>query len=365
MKLSRLVLGTTIAVSLLASAGTMAAAAAPLATPPANCQGSFNPYSYTRAALSACSIPTYPESTSSLSGGGALYSYTGPNGLYSQTIMPPAGFDPTTATAAQLAEYAYPPRPADPQGMALWDEIVSIPRTTPEPFMPVMSGFSAALTNSHWSGYLTAGGGFTYAEDGYVEPTYNNTVCPNSASVTWAGLGGGPNAAAGSLLVQTGTAHSSGSTHIGLSNHQPWWEVAIQGSASYAQPFTNSADANAGDTMVAVADTQSDSGSVVFDVYDITTSQTWQAIEPLNGRTPNPATAEIITERPDVNNAGYPDLSDFGNVINFATLAAQNGLANYLYLDSPTAINMTSGGTTLATPGAIVTGYADTWDNCS
>jgi hypothetical protein len=364
LKSRRVMIAAFAAVTVLVCAG--GADAAPLSTPPANCQGSFNPYSYTRAALSACSIPTYPASLSSLPGGGVLYSYTGPNGLYSETIMPPAGFDPTTATAAQLAEYAYPPRPASAQAMPLWDEMVSIPRTTPEPFMPVVSGFSAALTNNHWSGYITAGGGFTYAEDEYVEPTYNETVCPNSAAVQWAGLGGGPNSVNGSVLVQTGTAHSSGSTHIGLANHQPWWEIPIKGASSSAEPFGNSADANNGDLMVAVADTQSDSGSVVFDVYDFTTSETWQAIEPLNGRTPNPATAEIITERPELSNNTYPALSDFTSVINFATLAAQDGLADYLYLDSPTAITMNNGGDTLATPGALVVGYADTWGpNCS
>ncbi|MGH9077306.1 MAG: hypothetical protein ACRDY0_07620 [Acidimicrobiales bacterium] len=35
--------------------------------------------------------------------------------------LPPAGFDPLTASPAQLLEYAIPPRPSGQAALATWD----------------------------------------------------------------------------------------------------------------------------------------------------------------------------------------------------------------------------------------------------
>jgi hypothetical protein len=278
--------------------------------------------------------------------------------------------EPSSASAGQLAEYGYPPRPANPLEESNWEQMVSIPRTTPEPFMPDVSGFSAATVgsgpNSHWSGFITTSGNFTYSEADYTEPTFNNSNCNASAEVTWAGIGGGPNATKGSALFQDGTSHSN-KLNTGFANHQPWWEIVIVGQSSSAQQFANGAVASAGDVVTAVTDTQSSPGYVGFSVYDFSSGQQWNATVPRNGRTPNPATAEMIAERPLVNGS-FPALSDFQTLHFNSNEVAQNGLEqSFSNFDNDSIFMTGSGGKTLATPGALngSGGFDDTWNHCS
>lgn len=353
---------TVIALGLASAVSTASAEATP------DCQGSFNPYDYTREELAECDIPTYPATVTELPGGGQLYSYYEPDGeLFSKTSVPPEGFDPTSATEDQLAEYGYPPRPTDPTEEAEWEQAVSIPRSTPEPFMPDVTGFSASLSNSHWSGNITTGGGFTYAEADYTEPSFDNTVCNASAEVTWAGIGGGPNATSGSALFQDGTAHSN-KLNIGFSNHQPWWEIAFQNKSSSAHQFANGATASAGDAVTAITDTQSQPGYVSFSVFDYTKGQTWQATVARNGATPNPATAEMIAERPSVSGS-FPALSDFGSLFFNSDEVAKSGIEQYLSNFSTEPIFMIGeSGKTLGYPGFVqpsIGQFNIGWQHCS
>jgi hypothetical protein len=354
----RRIIKTLIAtIALVLSMGGASAVAdsnAPSSTPPANCQSSFNPYDYTAEALEACGIPAYRATVTTLPSGGQRYSYYQPDGiLYAETTMPPEGFDPRTASDRELAEYGYPPRPIAPLApqQEEWERMVSIPRTTPEPFMVKVDSFSASLESSDWSGRITDKGGFTYAESDYTEPSFDNSVCGESAEVTWAGIGGGPNASKGSYLFQTGTAHSN-NLDIGFANHQPWWEIASGEGGSKAQPFASKAVASAGDTLVAITDTQSDPGKVSFSVIDYTSSQTWQTTVALKGRTASPATAEMIAERPKVNES-YPALSKFGSLVLDSNKAAQEGFALYLNEFPNEGIFMINGASELANPTSL------------
>jgi hypothetical protein len=103
-----------------------------------------------------------------------------------------------------------------------------------------------------------------------------------------------------------------------------WWEIASGTGGGEAKPFANKAVASAGDTVVAITDTQSDPGNVSFSVLDYTSSQSWQTTVPLKGRTANPATAEMIAERPKVSGS-YPALSKFGRLVLNSNKAAQEG----------------------------------------
>jgi Peptidase A4 family len=111
--------------------------------------------------------------------------------------------------------------------------------------------------------------------------------------------------------------------------------------------------AHAGDDIVAVTDTQSNPGSVGFNVYDLTTSATWGTSRSLNGQSASPATAEVIAERPSVNGSPTP-LSNFGTLSVPFAAAAQGGIAQNLGNYATTQINMTanglSGDKALATP---------------
>jgi len=358
----------TMALGLGLGAAGAWAEAQPSSTPPSECHGSYNPYNYTRSALEACGIPTYPATVTALPDGGQLYSYYRPDGaLYAKTTTPPEGFDPSSASDEELAEYGYPPRPSSPLSpqQKEWERMVSISRTKPEPFMVDVPSFSASLTNSHWSGHITTKGGFTYAEADYIEPSYDNSVCGSSAEVTWAGIGGGPGATESSYLFQTGTAHSN-NLNIGFANHQPWWEIASGTGGGEAKPFANKAVASAGDTVVAITDTQSEPGSVSFSVIDYTSSQSWQTTVPLKGRSANPATAEMIAERPKVGGS-FPNLSKFGTLVFESNKAAQEGFALYLNEFSNEGIFMFNGASELASPTSLGAQglFEVTWKHCS
>lgn len=346
---------------------------APISTAPSQCHGSFNPYEYTRAALAECGIPTYPATVTALPGGGELYSYYEPNGsLFAKTAVPPAGFDPATADASQLAEYGYSPRPADTTDLAEWERMVSVPRSLPESFMPDLGGFSfsASEASSNWSGYITKEGSFTNAEADYTEPSFNNSVCGESAEVTWAGLGGGPKATEGSALFQDGTAHSN-NLSIGLSNHQPWWEIAT-GKTGTAQAFPQSGTAAPGDFITAITNDESEPGYVSFSVVDYTSGKTWQDTVARKGATPKPATAEMIAERPEIKGKLVPHLSDFSTLSFESDEADQETVAKSLSSFSTELLYITSNGKAgerwLAYPSESLNqygGFTDTWYNCS
>jgi hypothetical protein len=366
--ISAAVLGLNVAAVNVAWADTT-----PSSSPPSECHGSFSAYEYTRAALEECGIATYPATVTTLRGGGHLYSYYAPDGsLFAKTALPPTGFDPMGADAAQLAEYGYPPRPAGAAEMAGWERLVSVPRSTPEPFMPNLAGFgfSASRASSNWSGYITKEGGFTYSEADYTEPSFNNSVCGESAAVTWAGIGGGPNATEGSALFQDGTAHSNNYS-IGFSNHQPWWEIAT-GESSTAQAFPQGGTAAPGDSMTAIANDESEPGYVSFTVVDYTSNKTWQDIVARKGATPKPATAEMIAERPKINKKLAPHLSDFGTLYFNSDEADQETIEHWLTSFSTEFLYMTAGGKAgerwLAYPSEELGqygGFTDTWYNCS
>ena len=189
----------------------------------------------------------------------------------------------------------------------------------------------------------------SYSEADFTEPTYTTSSCSNDADITWAGIGGGPNAVNGSSLLQTGTTHGTN-----LSNHQPFWENFP---TTTGQPFPQSGSASPGNAITGVVDTQAQPGSVVFSVYDETTGQSWTTTKKLSSK-PNPATAEMITERPKMGKT-YPELSNFGTLGFVSDEAAQGGLEHGLNTFSTQAINMTQDGSSsalsLTTPGALDT----------
>jgi hypothetical protein len=85
----------------------------------APCGQSYDPYDYTRSALSACGVPTVPLTrTQPLLGGGKAYIYEIDSNFSFAIPIPPPGFDIANATAAQLTEYDLPSRPSDPDQLA-------------------------------------------------------------------------------------------------------------------------------------------------------------------------------------------------------------------------------------------------------
>jgi len=188
--------------------GVSATPAFAMSAATAPCNSSFNPYDYTQAAVRACGLPTFSlSSVTPLADGGSSYHYD-IYGSQASVLVPPAGFNPLTATSAQLNEYGFPPRPTDPSALQQWQaEFRNYSgAANPPPFLagsnittqtgPVLGSdpiTAGTTTSSNWSGYVILGssGTFTHAETTFVEPdkTYP-TVCATHAEVTWAGIGG-------------------------------------------------------------------------------------------------------------------------------------------------------------------------------
>jgi Peptidase A4 family len=196
------------------------------------CLQSFNPYRAARSFLRSCGDGVYPvRAVRKLSGGGAAYSYK-VAGLTTVREVPPAGFSPLTASAAKLAEYGYPARPAG--GRALRDWITLMRRARPSPAAPYLVTDKALeklprphsatqpvnADNPIWAGNMAISHTYTNVYGYWLEPNIYSTQCtsPTIAESTWVGLGGWNSG----ILAQDGTAVGEGSSGVGA--HEAWYE---------------------------------------------------------------------------------------------------------------------------------------------
>jgi hypothetical protein len=110
-----------------------------------------------------------------LTGGGSRYDYSVDGSAVHAPVAPP-GFDPLTATDAQLDEYGLPPRPKDLASLDGWtQQMTDLHMVTPPPFLVELPNVRAdTVYSSNWSGYMVTGpaAAFTHAEVWYVEPTF-------------------------------------------------------------------------------------------------------------------------------------------------------------------------------------------------
>jgi hypothetical protein len=333
--------------------GIASSAAAPL-----DCSSSFNPYSFTPAQLSSCGITTFPQaSTNGLAAGGSTVNYT-VNGDLVQILIPPAGFDPSTASAAQLDQYGFPPPPKDPDALAQWQAMMSnwAGSAPAPPFLAETTGTADTIYFSNWSGYMVTGpsGRFTQASTNYDEPTFGSSRCSTNSEVTWAGIGG----PGGTAIGQDGTAHN----FPGLANHQAWWEVVPDVKVT-AINLTTAAGHNF------FASTRRITGGYQFFVEDMATNSS-QALN-VNTSSYSGVSAEAIAERPTLDVGGLTNLSNFGTLTFTQSLANGNGINTYNPSGIRHGVHMTSNGsstgTPLADPSAIGSGgsFTDTQKSCN
>ncbi|MGH8302929.1 MAG: G1 family glutamic endopeptidase [Steroidobacteraceae bacterium] len=341
---------------LLGGVGLMALAAsamaAPIATPPVDCTGFFNPYDYTAAAISACGYQTFPlTDVQALPGGGSRYDYD-VNGVMERYYVPPPGFDALSATPAQLDEYGLPPQPTDPSAAARWtQQMANLDVATPPPFLTQLHATADSVTFYNWSGYAVTGGSgaFNHAETYYTEPTFYGSRCSSNSEVTWAGIGG--YYGSGDDLGQDGTLHNIG----GASDHQGWSEIvpgqSIQPQNIFGHPGYQFD-----------ASTRRISGGYRFYMYDYYSRKTLAYDVGLNHYSGD--SAEAIAERPTSGNS-------LTNLSNFGTLTFQNTYANGSAINNFThhGIHMTNpnNGHDLADPSGLGSGgaFTDTQHNCN
>jgi hypothetical protein len=197
------------------------AAPANLASLPTICSTPIDPYSVAMSVLQECDVPVYPlQSTVALGGGGTLYTYVvaGNNVTFA---VPPAGFDPSTASSKQLAEYQLPARPASGADLARWEtQVANAQIQTPPPYLVTDPYVNFGnVQSSNWAGYVDTASSNAYysAYMDYNEPIVYSSGCSNDVEGTWTGLGGFNT----SNLSQAGSAYNDPL----VGNHQMWWEL--------------------------------------------------------------------------------------------------------------------------------------------
>jgi hypothetical protein len=165
-------------------------------------------------------------------------------GLFAETIVPAAGFDPTTATDDQLIANGLAPRPASAADLAGWRRLVTGPvdrRTScadlsPSHHLPITAGPAGTprtwsggpaaavvtLTSPNWDGYLATAEAYDNVDGNWaVPPGTDRGDGVQRWSLQWAGLGRGnpgtePLAQAGTGLITSGQ---------GTVSYFAWWEV--------------------------------------------------------------------------------------------------------------------------------------------
>jgi hypothetical protein len=363
-----------IATSAAASV-SKAQAAAPSGPP---CHSSFDPYHYTQAQVRACGFSTYPMSgVADLAGGGSAIEYK-MNGRTVEELIPPPGFRPETATAAQLDEYGFPPRPSDRGQLARWQKEMSRWKgvAPPAPFLAQNHTRVIADTeySNIWAGYvITAQPGsisaFSHAEGWYIEPTMASSRCSSTSEVSWAGLGGWVDPYNGGWLAQNGTGWGV----PGLGAHQAWWEIVpINGIT--AVPNYYGTPGQEFDASTRVID-----GGFRFWFLNYATGVSDAFDEPFTSST-NTLSAEVIIERPSVNK-NPTNLANFQTFTVIQSEAWVNGFVNGTFFNNfPPNLNNGTGlwrhgvhmsnpndGNDLADPSTVSTagGFTVAQHNCN
>jgi hypothetical protein len=351
----------TVAATSTAAASAGKAQAPAASGPP--CNSSFDPYKYTQAQVQACGYSTYSMlAGSDLAGGGSSVEYN-IKGATVKELIPPAGFQPETATAAQLDEYGFPPRPSDPAQLAQWQKEMSLWKgaAPPAPFLTETHTQVTADTVTHpiWAGYaVTAEPGsisaFSHVEGWYIEPQMGPSRCSSTAEVSWAGLGGYYDPYNGGWLAQNGTGWGV----PGLGAHQAWWEIVPTNDIIPVPNYFGTAGAEF-DASVRVV-----SGGFRFWFLNYATGVSTAFNRPFTGAT-NSLSAEVVIERPSIN--GTPsNLANFQTFSVFQSEAWINGNTAGSNFDTfpptvPSALGLwrhglhmvSSSGTDLADPSTI------------
>src|SRR5690242_13119088 len=276
-------------------------------------------------------------------------------GIVAQRAAIPAGFDPATATDAELAAVDFPPRPDDPELLPTWQayaakfaagqvdrtptcDVVEHPEASagPAAVTPDVSG----STSLNWAGNVDNTYGYTDAEATWVVPQASGGS--GAYSVHWVGVGLG-NSSQFPLSQAGSWSRGDGSTFA-------WYEVFPQRNIIQATAF-GSVTGHILFTHVTFAT----SGSSSFHIVDETSGvdRTYSLV--FSGTRPD-GHAEFIAERPTIN-GNLPALANWGTMTFRQAQAASSAtgwkpvgiLPHYYY------IMVNNSNAQLATPGPIST----------
>ena len=273
-----------------------AAIAAPPASPPP-------PSTLTEPAttwdLPAC---TPVATTKQTQANGAIVTRYVVNGVAFSQTTPPAGFDPLTASDADLAANGFPARPTDPNELAIWQAVARSSVAPPAPC--VLAGVSAGSTGGFsvtstatWAGIVDRTqepSQYTYAGGEFYQTGFNN-ACTNGHSASWVGLGGfnQPD------LAQTGTLDNQNG------QARDFHEVLYHGSDTGA--ISNGLLIRPGDQVFASVLKSSGANVINYSVLNITlgTSTGWMSTGDFDGNTTG-SSADFVDEAPKVGGVNSP-----------------------------------------------------------
>lgn len=226
------------AAAVLVAAGSLWGAA-PHATAGAKAPGGLQPAGKVQATPASAHLTCTPVKVSSNTTAtlvsGANASVRGQarvvifaNGI--RQVLPPAGWTPAKATAAELTAYGFEARPADAAGKAQWS--AKYAKWTPSGIQaPCVSNATAglkAVSSSNWSGVIDncATGNCTRASGVWYQPNLSRETCSAPSTHTiWAGLGG----VGKEKLIQGGVDHTG----------HAWWEVISGGHDTHVTYFSS------------------------------------------------------------------------------------------------------------------------------
>jgi len=299
----------------------------------------------------------HPVATRGLSHGGTGYFFC-QGGYEGMVPSPPAGFDPLTASASELAEYGFPARPGAGLALKTWQQAVS--DWSPSAAVPALDVTNQrAGTNSHWSGYVAhpnSGGHYVTAEATITQPAYHSPTsgCAAGYLVSWAGIGGYNS----NSLIQDGTEIDQGATYI------PWYEW-LGSSGSINITTMPDVTVHAGDQVFIYVTYESSNHLVDFYISD--SDGTGHSYETSLGTGDfDGSTAEWIDERPLVNGS-FPNLAHYDSD-SWTGAEVENNASQYVYAKntgSQTAVTMVGNDGNLSVPGTLGTSsFTDTYKNC-
>lgn len=141
-----------------------------------------------------------------------------PNGGQVSTPIPPRGWSPQTASAAELDYYGYPSRPSDAQSLSAWITAAkafhgfgspglcedTTYRNAPLPTPPATSptgSYNTSVSSSNYAGVYNGATNISKVYARRVNTGYNSGTCASNAEHSaWVGIGG----FGGNPLIQNG-----------------------------------------------------------------------------------------------------------------------------------------------------------------
>lgn len=224
-------------------------------------------------------------------------------------VVAPAGWNPLTATDAELATFGVEPRPTDPQALADWNAAYSHWTGSASPGMCqlLVSNFSSSPNWAGIANYSSNPSAFKRSSGTFVQPKFEAVCAHASSHSIWSGLGGDGTP----HLMQSGTAPSQSS----LNAIAAWWEAISPNFDTYQQNFTGLA-ISPGQTVRAtttyVPATSSAAGQATMSVYNVGTGKNAStgSIGSIDGipisSFYNGATSEFVDERPTASGLKHP-----------------------------------------------------------